>query len=951
MKLNRIRVEQLRQFRQPIELRDLAPGLNLFTGPNEAGKSTLVAAIRAAFFERHRSGSVDDLRPWGDSAAAPTVEIGFELGGQPCRLVKTFLARKRCELEIGRDRLDGEEAENRLAELLGYQHAGRGASKAEHWGIPGLLWISQGSAHELHEAVGHATDHLRNALEQSLGEVAASGGDEILDKVRTLRNAVLTESGGKPRGSYKEALDRVATLSEAIRALDERIGRYRERVDGLARLRAAHAADEAEKPWLAFRSQEREAATRLATARGLQTELDGARERRTQAEARIGLLRNQFDAFAREQALAEQRAAALAEAEQACRVAAAPVEAWRSRYEQAVHTRESARRVLKAARQRELHQGLLREAGSCREGLAACRARRERAEAAQQKVTELERRLAASEIAAADLTRLRTQDRALADLRLQQATAATRLVYRLSPGSSLAIGDATITGQGARELIDAATLHLPDLGEIDIVPGGADLPALRARCEDLADAQRALLARLGLTSLDEAEARVIVHQRLAEDLRAAEAELAALAPDGLDRLRVEEARLQARHDEVARALDSLRGDKVASAVADRDRAVVMDSGGAVRRDLAGEVDCAEDVRPGDVRAGASMPTGRAPIDSGGPDPIETGEDGAIETGALEPGVAEAEAAEQAASHSLEQARESLHAAQLAVEKANTVRLAAEREHLAARVSLEAPDRAARVAAIGQALTDTRAEQASLAARVETLTAALADARVDILEQDVVRFRDSAEQLERQHAERREQLMRLEVELQTEGAAGDEEQRAGLVRDHAQAARRADELQRRAAALDLLLRLLDERRQALTRRLQAPLQKHLNRYLQLLFPQASLEIDENLTPGPLTRPAAHGAETGRFEALSFGAREQMGVISRLAYADLLAEAGRPTLIILDDALVHSDAERLAQMKRILFDAATRHQILLFTCHPANWRDLGVAARSLEGSRPG
>jgi hypothetical protein len=34
-----------------------------------------------------------------------------------------------------------------------------------------------------------------------------------------------------------------------------------------------------------------------------------------------------------------------------------------------------------------------------------------------------------------------------------------------------------------------------------------------------------------------------------------------------------------------------------------------------------------------------------------------------------------------------------------------------------------------------------------------------------------------------------------------------------------------------------------------------------------------------------------------------------------------------------------------MKRVLFDAGTRHQILLFTCHPANWRDLGVVPRSL------
>ena len=71
MKLTRLRVEQLRQFRQPLEITGFEPGLNVFTGPNEAGKSTLVAAIRAAFFERHRSKSVDDLQPWGDSSAAP----------------------------------------------------------------------------------------------------------------------------------------------------------------------------------------------------------------------------------------------------------------------------------------------------------------------------------------------------------------------------------------------------------------------------------------------------------------------------------------------------------------------------------------------------------------------------------------------------------------------------------------------------------------------------------------------------------------------------------------------------------------------------------------------------------------------------------------------------------------------------------------------------------------
>jgi uncharacterized protein YhaN len=72
---------------------------------------------------------------------------------------------------------------------------------------------------------------------------------------------------------------------------------------------------------------------------------------------------------------------------------------------------------------------------------------------------------------------------------------------------------------------------------------------------------------------------------------------------------------------------------------------------------------------------------------------------------------------------------------------------------------------------------------------------------------------------------------------------------------------------------------------------------------------------------------------------------MGIVARLAYADLLKESGKPTLLILDDALVNSDEARLGQMKRVLYDAAARHQVLIFTCHPAAWRDLGVVARGI------
>lgn len=885
MKLTRIRVDQFRQFRSALEIDRLGAGLNLFTGPNEAGKSTLVAAIRAAFFERHRSASVDDLRPWGDPAAAPTVALDFELDGQPCRLVKTFLAKKRCTLQIGSETLDGEEAENRLAALLGFQHAGRGASKAEHWGIPGLLWIEQGGAQALREAVGHAGDHLRGALERALGEVAASGGDALLATVETQRAELLTEAGGRPRGAYKEALEAEAALAGELGALDEAIARYRQRVDALAALRDEHAADEAEQPWRAFRTHQQAAAERLAAVREREAMLAATRTRAAQVDAQLALLRSQVDGFAREDEAAAARAAALEAARAALDTARAPLEHWTARRVQAAQALETARAALRAARHAEARDSLAREAAASRTGHAASATQLARAEAAHAQVLALQHAVAANELRPADLETLRTQDRALADLRLQQAAAATRLVYVLEPGCSLELDGATLSGAGERRLLATASLVLPGLGRLQIAPGGADLAALAARGADLEARQQALLVRLGLGSVDAAERRQLEHARLGGELATAQATLDALAPGGIDALRAEHARLQARAAEAAQALARLAAPSAPSAAVS---------------------------------------------------------------------VTETEVAEAAAAHALAAIQEGLHRAQLAAANAETAVAAAERELAAARAQLAAPERSRRVAAANAALTDARAEQLTLATRSEALAAEIAAARPDILEQDVDRFRSSAEQLEKRHAERRDQLVRLEIELQSEGAQGLEARRAECARDHARAARRAAELRRRAQALDLLRSLLRDQRRALTRRLQAPLQKHLNRYLQLLFPHACVEIDDDLVPGPLTRPlagagAGGGVETGDFEALSFGAREQMGVLSRLAYADLLAEAGRPTLVILDDALVHSDAERLAQMKRVLFDAATRHQILLFTCHPAAWRDLGTGARSLAALR--
>jgi DNA repair exonuclease SbcCD ATPase subunit len=315
-------------------------------------------------------------------------------------------------------------------------------------------------------------------------------------------------------------------------------------------------------------------------------------------------------------------------------------------------------------------------------------------------------------------------------------------------------------------------------------------------------------------------------------------------------------------------------------------------------------------------------------------------------------VSQAESDESSARTALDDASAQLNEAKLAVSEAKALVSAAQDELAAARATLSDPLRAEKKAAASHALTDALARETTARADVDALAEKLRTLNVSVLQQDVERFERSAKQLEAAHGQRAGEIIRLEADLEAKGALGLEEVAADKQRELDQVGRRCAELERRSKALSHLLKLLIEKRSALARRLRAPLQRHLNHYLQILFPGSSIEVGEDLSPGRITRVGTKGAETGEFEELSVGAREQMGVVARLAYADLLQEAGKPTLLILDDALVHTDKDRLDQMKRVLYDAASRHQILVFSCHPPAWQDLGVAARELsQGASPG
>lgn len=869
MKLQRLRVGQVRRFRTPLEL-SFQPGLNLLVGPNESGKSTLVRAIRAAFFERYTTTSVDDLRPWGDSSAAPEIELDFEFDGQPWRLAKRFLARKRCDLRIGPLQLSNEDAENRLADLLGYQYAGRGGSRPELWGVPGLLWVEQGRAQELVEPVQHAGDHLHAALGAELDAMASSAGDDALRHIAQQRDELLT-SRGAPRGELKAAIDAVASLSAACDELAHRVDQYRQDVDRLGRLRQEHAQAERDRLDAQLQDQLARARDRLAAAEALGQERAQVLERRDATERERLLLAQRLDLIEQHDRTVERRRADLARERQAHDDLLARRAALTPRLEQARQALDAARALQERLRRQQQRQDLEQQLTQARRTLQRLQVDLDQARQADQALLAAQTEAQRIRLDDGVLRTLQQIHTRIRELEIRQRGVATRLRYRLTPGVDLDLGDATLSGEGEHLLTAPRTLHLPGLGEITIEPGGEDLGTIARELEAARAALRAELLRHRLGDLAQAEARVAMTRQLEAEVQQARRALERLAPSGLDALAREAslaqdrvAQLQAQRDELPPVTDALPAAGQIDARVQEAAAQLVQLEDAARA-LGEQI----------IRCGVSV---------------------------------------QRTAEELTRAEAEQHQTTRSGERARLQQRAGE-------------------------LTLTLGE---LQRRLVLLEQQIAAARPDLLRQDIDRLGRSLEGLLRQHAERRDAILRLQTALEAVGAEGLEERLQQCRAELAQAERRRQELDTRARALDLLHQKIRDRRDQLKRRLQAPLIQRVHHYLRVLFPGAQVSVDEALLPHRIDRQG----EVADVASLSFGAREQMGLICRLAYADLLQTAGHPTLIILDDALVHSDRERLAQMKRILFDAAQRHQILIFSCHPEDWTDAGVTPVALD-----
>lgn len=78
----------------------------------------------------------------------------------------------------------------------------------------------------------------------------------------------------------------------------------------------------------------------------------------------------------------------------------------------------------------------------------------------------------------------------------------------------------------------------------------------------------------------------------------------------------------------------------------------------------------------------------------------------------------------------------------------------------------------------------------------------------------------------------------------------------------------------------------------------------------------------------------------------GTQEQIAVLVRLAFAEMLVEQKRPATVVLDDALVFSDDYRMNCIFDILNMAAQNIQVIVFTCREQLFESLGGRHLSLE-----
>lgn len=892
MKLRRLSVNQFKRFTVPTQLGELGDGLNLVVGPNELGKSTLLDAFRAVLFERYSSRARPIMSLQNDrSGAAPVVELVFEVDGAEYTLTKRFVRNAYARLQRpDGSLLEADAAENELRNLLGFAEAGNRGANSESLGMWGVLWVQQGQSFGRPDLPDSALASLSAGLESEVGMVLGGRrGRELPQVIDQLRGELVSEAQRRPRGEYRDTLDHVSKLDQRLSELQQQ---QLEISDTLEKLEAA----EARLRRLEDGSQDRIDQEDLADARD---QLGEVMRHDLQLEAARGELRireRQWEEAERAQSERASRRAELKTSREELRVEAERLEELQERERESLDALDELRQAVTiaeadvdAAMQSEARWRRTLDRISRTAELNDLLSRQNDVEAAQERLDDAQRQAEEIQVTDESLQRIReaaeVADRANAQLRV----AATRISFDI-PSDRLAgieVDGAPMSDSPTTvEAVEPVEITVPERGRILIEPAVADRDQLLRAEREARIELNAALTEAGAQSL--ADAQVLRDQRRDLDVTAGAArqELDRLVSTG------DASTLQPRIDELRRALE--------------------------------EVSCSEK----DIQL---------------------------------PERADAETALDAAQGELQKARDEERIAREAVDERaraitdlsvevrtlqNTVDSQTElveRRDESLRSDVEAVSDQQLVVALEAAAQAVTEQQQTVSELDEKWPAS---ARTQ-LEARVLRLETAIRQREKARVDSRLDIVRLGERIEVNDGAGIDEAIEHTQHELEQETRRRDRFERELDVLDLLADTLRAAESEARERYLAPVVNRVHPYLQMLFPNAEIGMDEDLNITGMSRLAGY-EET--FDRLSMGTQEQIAVLVRLAFAEMLIEQGAPAAVILDDALVFSDDRRMGLMFDILSHAAQRVQVLVFTCREQLFEGLGANQLQLVPADP-
>ncbi len=883
MRLTRIALEGVGRFGTPVVIEGIEPGLNVLAAPNEAGKSTLFKAVRACIFEKHTAKN-DVLRMLASNAGSlpVTIEVGFEHGGENYLARKSFLTGARASLSK-----DGREiAVGKIADEMLHEVLGvrPGSGKSMDGGAFGLLWVGQSQSFAPPDVQGAAKDAIEDAIEREVGSLV--GGDRARDALKTLEadlGVLFTDAGAvRKNGPLGVADARVQELSVKL-ADDEKLLAELERdISELERKRR-------ERTQLADPQIEAELQAKLAA---------GVKERED-----AGKIADELRNLAKDEQLAraafDERARLFAELEACAR-----------RIDETSEKLAAAQAALEPLAQDEA--GSINALQEAREALASLEERDARDAQSETHLRRLAQAATAAASRPAHAGRLNELERIAHDI---SATKAARARIKADAKDAQAIA------QMEREIALLSDRLNAAAPRVEITPAAQPLAQIMVQGESVRATRT--LSITGRTVISIAGVGDICvtpppgfGEKERDDLTALQARrtkhlaLAGAADLGELNEYIERGR------ELDQKLNGLRAQLAALGSTDATL-------GADITLLRTKIDTA-DAAIADV-AGAQEPPPLAQIED--------------KQAALQRKRAEGASDRKRLQSVIEALNDSLRTQT----KARAEQRMAADELARDQQKLPAGERAARLGVAGAALNDARRMHETARLSLEALKASAPDEeRLADMSRRIARIEDGL----RNHRDglRRinEQVSHLEGAILVRGGEGVGERVQALRDDLALARRDGDRLRGRAQALNLLRDTIrgcyEEQRELL----QTPLRRYLKPFLNDVFTSAEVTLDESFSVAGFMR----GGNPEAFQRLSDGTKEQIAVLVRLAMGGLLLERGEDVPIILDDALVFSDDERIERMFDALNRAAQRQQVIMLTCRTKSFSSLGGKALTIE-----